>query len=421
MGIRASALRIMQMATPATPAAGESALYPKSDGIWYSKLPSGLEVPLASTGDDTDWIYVGATGAPAFANSWVNYDVDHIHARFRRRDGIVYLEGLVKNGTATNVIFTLPEGFRPNGMPANSTAKLLFPAVNDSGTGGRVDVFPSGAVQHIAGGTAFCSLSAVSFPVTPLAGSNAANSFSEVALTNGAATTAGTGAKAYLRGGMVYLNLNYATTGSVVAGNTLFTVPAGYRPQVATFSDWVNSNTELPMRFHVEPTTGVASHQGATVGSGVTFRGSIAYPALMSAQAATFPMDTGWASFTISTPNIPSTVSYAKYRRVGNTVQMRASLTLTGALQGPALIDPPFPFASDTRFNEDSLVGSVRGLRSGVAWHAGDIMPIVYASVNRFGLYMNSGAGSHWTNGTPAAWASGDRFGIDLEYEAAPL
>lgn len=127
-----------------------------------------------------------------------------------------------------------------------------------------------------------------------------------------------------------------------------------------------------------------------------------------------------WTNFGISTPNIPCTVLQAKYLRVGDTVTIRAQIQLTANLIGPALIDPPFPFASDTQFTEWNIVGRVRALRSGVAFHQADICPIVYASVNRFGIYQSTGSGVIYTVSSPAAWASGDKFGIDLTYQAAP-
>ena len=59
-----------------------------------------------------EWIEVGAAGAPAFQNSWVNYGSGYPVCRFRKdASGIVRVTGLVKSGVAAT-IFTLPEGFR---------------------------------------------------------------------------------------------------------------------------------------------------------------------------------------------------------------------------------------------------------------------------------------------------------------------
>lgn len=60
---------------------------------------------------DTGWRVVGAAGQPAFQNGWTQYDLRT--ARFRRRHGIVFLDGIVANGTSGTVVFYLPIGFRP--------------------------------------------------------------------------------------------------------------------------------------------------------------------------------------------------------------------------------------------------------------------------------------------------------------------
>jgi hypothetical protein len=105
------------------------------------------------TGDNTGWI------APTLLNSWVPYDGGaHSQPRYRRKNGVVYVQGLVKNGATSAVFFVLPEGFRP------AAGKLLFASVTDSATPGRVDVEVNGNVIHQVGGTAFFSLCNIVFP-----------------------------------------------------------------------------------------------------------------------------------------------------------------------------------------------------------------------------------------------------------------
>jgi len=46
-----SALEVKQLATPSgNPAAGAQLLYPKSDGMWYTKTPAGLESQVGGGG-----------------------------------------------------------------------------------------------------------------------------------------------------------------------------------------------------------------------------------------------------------------------------------------------------------------------------------------------------------------------------------
>jgi hypothetical protein len=58
--------------------------------------------------------YVGATGEPAFQNSWVSYGAQYEAASFRKfPNGKVRLSGGVKGGGVGATIFTLPAGYRP--------------------------------------------------------------------------------------------------------------------------------------------------------------------------------------------------------------------------------------------------------------------------------------------------------------------
>lgn len=70
---------------------------------------------LAALQAGEDWHYVGATDEPAFQNSWANLGGTAADLGFRlRAGGEVNLQGVVTSGTVGAVIFTLPEGYRPN-------------------------------------------------------------------------------------------------------------------------------------------------------------------------------------------------------------------------------------------------------------------------------------------------------------------
>jgi hypothetical protein len=58
------------------------------------------------------WREVGATGQPAFQNSWANLGGSSTAAFFKDLSGVVHLKGMVTLGTAAS-IFTLPVGYRP--------------------------------------------------------------------------------------------------------------------------------------------------------------------------------------------------------------------------------------------------------------------------------------------------------------------
>jgi len=97
---------------------------------------------------------------PTFINGWVDYDTTVWQgARYRKMaDGMVTIQGLVKNGTSGN-IFVLPDSYRP--------AKNLVFATVANNVWSRLDVNGDGNVNWAVGGTnAFVSIS-VSFFAGP--------------------------------------------------------------------------------------------------------------------------------------------------------------------------------------------------------------------------------------------------------------
>ena len=96
------------------------------------------------------WHTVGATGEPAFLNSWANFDATTWEAAAFRIDdeGIVYAKGLVTGGTpgATSVVWTMPAGYRValnRGYPTDS-----------NNAHGRITVKSNGDVIAEVGNTA---------------------------------------------------------------------------------------------------------------------------------------------------------------------------------------------------------------------------------------------------------------------------
>jgi hypothetical protein len=100
--------------------------------------------------------------APTLLNSWANYGGGYSNAGFYKDPfGRVHLRGAVAGGTATGVIFTLPEGYRPSGS-------LLIPAVAQEGAtlyATFVTITANGNVTAGGIGTAndFFSLNGISF------------------------------------------------------------------------------------------------------------------------------------------------------------------------------------------------------------------------------------------------------------------
>jgi len=104
---------------------------------------------------DSGWIPL------SLLNGWVSYDNTYGPPRYRKLNGVVYVQGLVKSGSLGTVIANLPAGFRPgNGLP-----KLLFPGNGNTDTGAtRIDVDFNGNIIHIGGYNAYYTLSGITFP-----------------------------------------------------------------------------------------------------------------------------------------------------------------------------------------------------------------------------------------------------------------
>src|SRR5262245_949229 len=136
----------------------------KSEQNYIELLESRIRALEALTGQDQEawypesWRLIGGTNQPAFQNSWVNFGTPHITAGFRKeKGGVVRLRGVVKSGTATTAIFTLPVGYRPG-------AQLIY-GVHGSGSEGRVDILSNGQVVQQLGGNAYISLNGITFVV----------------------------------------------------------------------------------------------------------------------------------------------------------------------------------------------------------------------------------------------------------------
>ena len=128
-------------------------LYTKSDNELYFQDGAGNE-KVVSTGTDT------AFTAPTLLNSWVNFGGGETNAGYRiNADGLVTLEGVVKNGSsASAIIFTLPVGYRP------ATFVDLVGISNEVIC--KIQIAATGAVKNAVGGsTAWVSLNNVNFYV----------------------------------------------------------------------------------------------------------------------------------------------------------------------------------------------------------------------------------------------------------------
>jgi hypothetical protein len=123
----------------------------------YASTNGSLHVSSMPTLKGEEWREVGATGQPAFTNSWVNHTAvtQESAAFYRDALGIVHLKGLIKSGTIGTSAFTLPEGYRPP-----LTKRFACPS---AGAYGQCDVGADGTVVPAVGNNANFDLSGVQF------------------------------------------------------------------------------------------------------------------------------------------------------------------------------------------------------------------------------------------------------------------
>lgn len=121
----------------------------KYAGVTFTLLTTGT-ITLNTTA--LTFHYTTAPVAPAFLNSWVNYESTFRKVSYRKApDGRVQLRGLVKNAGSVTLftysgIFTLPEGFRP----LEGEIFTMVGSVGGAQAAQRVDVNEAGEVRYFA-------------------------------------------------------------------------------------------------------------------------------------------------------------------------------------------------------------------------------------------------------------------------------
>lgn len=96
---------------------------------------------------------------PTFQNSWVNFGSPYQNARYRKINGLVYIQGTVKTGASGTTIFTLPTGYRP-------PADLQYSIPLSGNAVGRLDITSAGAVVATNGNSTATSINIPPFMVS---------------------------------------------------------------------------------------------------------------------------------------------------------------------------------------------------------------------------------------------------------------
>ena len=118
-----------------------------SDNFNTNNVATDTELNNAvSSIDDSGWITV------SFQNGWSHYDSTYGDVRYRKINGVVHIEGLMKGGTisTSSPAFTLPVGFRPK--------TRLLGVTYSSGGAGRLDINTNGYALPYSGSNVWYSV-----------------------------------------------------------------------------------------------------------------------------------------------------------------------------------------------------------------------------------------------------------------------
>lgn len=124
--------------------------------------PTGLKKnPGGEELYDSGWHMVGDPGEPAFENSWTNYGSPFTEAGFRRIGNVVYLQGLIKSGSAAADAFQLPLGYRPSFGGTGTTG--IYTGLESGNTAARIDILEDGGVYMSVASATWTSLENIRF------------------------------------------------------------------------------------------------------------------------------------------------------------------------------------------------------------------------------------------------------------------
>lgn len=105
---------------------------------------------------DSGWLSL----VPLLVNGWVSYDNNYGPPRYRKLNGVVYIQGLIRSGTLGNTVATMPVGFRPSGLWVT-----LFSTLGDNNVPNRYDLYGDGRLINAGGASnVWSSLNGITYP-----------------------------------------------------------------------------------------------------------------------------------------------------------------------------------------------------------------------------------------------------------------
>ena len=116
-----------------------------------------------------------------------------------------------------------------------------------------------------------------------------------------------------------------------------------------------------------------------------------------------------WTAYTPTLTGFAGTISYARYKLNGKTINVQVMINLTSAAS--AVMKVSTPVTPRTGYPAGLAIGTVQG-----AHGASAVLSAVEIDTGAF--TFRSSSTTLWSNGYPYAWASGDWLSFTVEYEA---
>ncbi len=126
---------------------------PAADSIFNDTRGRGYPGTDVADATTVPWRVVGDAGQPSFENGWTAVAGPEYIPRFKKLNGVVFMQGSVAGGAASTAAFTLPVGHRPD-----HTVLCDY----DGAFGGLCSVFANGQVVAVA--PAYSSMRGTDFP-----------------------------------------------------------------------------------------------------------------------------------------------------------------------------------------------------------------------------------------------------------------
>jgi hypothetical protein len=246
---------------------GTTATLPDVDATnWSLMAQKGTDGSPSNTPIEA-WHFVGAAGEPAFQNGWVSYDAARTMRFKKYPDGRVRLQGFIKSGTIGTTAFTLPVGYRPSN-------ELSIPCQSASAFA-NVAILADGQVLPNVGSSAYVSLDSIEFDTGQTTFPASIVSVTQEGWHNVGAAGEPAFQNAYANAGSRPMRFRKDPAGRVqVQGDVssatatddtpVFTLPVGYRPDVASYSPLLLTNGAAGGFIHVNPDGTVSIKRVAT-------------------------------------------------------------------------------------------------------------------------------------------------------------